>query len=225
MMESVILFLQIMLINILLSGDNSVVIALASRNLPPHQRSKAIWIGTIGAIVLRLILTVAAAYILRIPLIEAAGAILLCWIAIKLLVDDGDETHMKKTTTLLQAIWSIIVADLIMSLDNVLAIAAAAGDNQLMMILGIVMSMPIIIWGSTLVSKLLHKFPVLVYLGAAILGYSAGDMFAGDALVEQYLIPEEYQWIAAVGGAVLVIVWGWAQSKMKKASLQQNSAV
>ncbi|MCR8634998.1 MULTISPECIES: TerC family protein [Paenibacillus] len=199
------LFLQIMLINIVLSGDNAVVIALASKNLPIEQRKKAIWWGAFGAIALRLILTVIAVYILTVPYIQAAGSILLIWIAIKLLIDDDGHANVKEATTLGKAVWTIIVADFVMSLDNVLAIAAKAENDLTVIILGIGLSVPIIVWGSTLVMNLLTKYPILVFLGAGILGYTAGEMFVKDETVSHLILGNTPHWIVPVVCTIVVI--------------------
>jgi YjbE family integral membrane protein len=187
-MEWFMLFLQIMLINIVLSGDNAVVIALASKNLPIEQRKKAIWWGAFGAVALRLILTVVAVVLLKVPYIQALGSILLLYIAIKLLIEDEGTAKVKEASSLGKAVWTIIIADLVMSLDNVLAIAAKAEGDITVIILGIGLSIPIIVWGSTLVMKLLHNYPIFVYLGAGILGYTAGEMFVGDQKVDHYVL-------------------------------------
>lgn len=189
-MEWFLLFLQIMLINIVLSGDNAVVIALASKNLPLHQRKQAIWWGTFGAIALRLLLTIVAVVLLDIPYIQAGGSILLMYIAVKLLTDDDGHANVKEASSLGKAIWTIIIADFVMSLDNVLAIAAKAEGDIMVIILGIGLSIPIIVWGSTIVMKLLQKYPIFVYLGAGILGYTAGEMFVSDVKMDQYLLHE-----------------------------------
>jgi YjbE family integral membrane protein len=188
MVQDVVLFLQIMLINIVLSGDNAVVIALASRNLPLDKRKQAIWWGTFGAIALRLILTIVAVAVLDIPFIQAIGSVLLLWIAIKLLVEEEGHANIREASTLGKAIWTIIFADFVMSLDNVLAIAAKAQNNIAVIILGIGLSIPIIIWGSSLVVKLLNKYPIFVFIGAGILGYTAGEMFIKDKKVDELLL-------------------------------------
>ncbi|WNR46410.1 TerC family protein [Paenibacillus roseipurpureus] len=194
MIEALFLFLQIMLINIVLSGDNAVVIALASKNLPIEQRKLAIWWGAFGAIALRLILTLVAVSLLDIPFIQAGGSVLLLWIAIKLLTEEEGHSHVKEAATLGKAIWTIIVADFVMSLDNVLAIAAKGNGNNTVIILGIGLSIPIIIWGSTMVMSLLQKFPILVYLGAGILGYTAGEMFVKDDKMIDWLL-HDYEYL------------------------------
>jgi len=209
MWENVLLFFQILLINIVLSGDNAVVIAMASKNLPVEQRKQAIWWGAFGAIALRLLLTLVAVMVLGIPFIQAIGSVLLLWIAIKLLVEDEGNKTVAEAKTLGSAIWTIIGADLIMSLDNVLAIAATAKNDIAIIILGITLSIPLIIWGSTVVMKLLHRFPILVYLGAAILGYTAGEMFTNDEKMRQYVLGDAFpHWIVSAGAAIVVIAVG-----------------
>lgn len=182
-MDSVFIFLQIALINILLSGDNAIVIAMASQQLPAKQRKAAIWWGAFVAVALRCALTVLALQLLQIPYLQAAGAVLLIIIAVKLLSDAGsmNESHqMKKSVTLGSAIWTIITADFIMSLDNVLAIAAVAEGDIILILLGIALSIPMIVWGSQLLGTLLSRFPILAYIGAALLAFAAGEMLMQD---------------------------------------------
>lgn len=189
-MDSVLIFAQIMLINVLLSGDNAVVIAMASRRLPPGVRERAIWWGTAAAVGLRILLTLAAAALLQVPYLQAAGAVMLYIIAVKLLLDDtdGDEHRkIKRSASLAGAVWTIVTADFVMSLDNVLAIAAIADGEPVLMALGIVLSIPLIIWGSQLVSTLLAKLPLLIYLGSGLLGYAAGEMLVHDRGLDDLL--------------------------------------
>ena len=180
MFDELILFAQIMLINMVLSGDNAVVIGMASKDLSATDRRKAVWWGMFGAIALRLLLTVIAVQLLAVPYIQAIGAGLLFIIAIKLLKDDGDHSRFRGGKSMLQAVRTIIIADFVMSLDNVLAIAAKADGNLTVVVLGIGMSIPIIIWGSHIVMELLHKYPILVFLGAGILGYTGGEMLTKE---------------------------------------------
>jgi YjbE family integral membrane protein len=215
LLEGFLLFLQIMLINIVLSGDNAVVIALASKNLPIEQRKKAIWWGAFGAIALRLILTVIAVSLLALPYIQAAGSLLLLWIAIKLLIDDEGDAKVQEASTLGKAIWTIILADFVMSLDNVLAIAAKADKNLLVIILGIGLSIPIIIWGSTMVMKLLHKYPIFVYLGAGILGYTAGEMFVSEDRIMAYFNFDALHYIIPIATTIIVLACGLLKKALK----------
>ncbi|MDO3678178.1 TerC family protein [Paenibacillus ehimensis] len=208
MLDWFILFLQIMLINIVLSGDNAVVIALASKNLPLHQRKQAIWWGAFGAIALRVVLTVIAVYVLKVPFIQALGSVLLLWIAIKLLIDEEDHSNVKQATTLGKAVSTIILADFVMSLDNVLAIAAKAKGEVGVIILGIGLSIPIIVWGSTLVVNLLKQYPIFVYLGAGILGYTAGEMFIADEKLATRLLGDISHYVLPIVTTLIVLASG-----------------
>ncbi len=175
--------LQIILINIVLSGDNAVVIALASRSLPPAQQRKAILFGSVGAIVLRIVLTFFAVYLLSLPFLKLAGAGLLLWIGVSLLKEDDEETDLEGHSNLGAAIKTIIVADLVMSLDNVIGVAAAAKGNLVLLIIGLGVSIPLIIYGSTLILKLMNRFPVIITIGAALLGWVAGEMAFSDPAI------------------------------------------
>ena len=175
--------MQIMLVNLLLSGDNAVVIAMACRNLPPGLRERAMLWGTGAAVALRCALTVSAAALLQIPYLRAAGALLLYGIAVKLMLDGsghGKAQDVRNSATIAGAVRTIIAADFVMSLDNVLAIAAIADGEIVLMLIGIALSIPIVIWGSRFVGALLARIPQLVYVGAALLGYEAGRMLAHD---------------------------------------------
>ena len=193
--------LSIIVANILLSGDNAVVIALASRNLPPPQQKKAIFFGSAAAIVLRVILTITAVALLSLPYLKIVGAILLVYIGVQLLADSGGEEDMKAESSIWAAIRTILIADLVMSLDNVLAVAAAAqkGPEEtrlLLLIVGLGLSIPLIIFGSTLLLKVMERFPIIITLGAGLLGLLAGGM-----LVEDPAIKDSIQ--AALGDAKL----------------------
>ncbi|MDD4170346.1 MAG: TerC family protein, partial [Desulfotomaculaceae bacterium] len=161
--------LAICVINLVLSGDNAVVIALASRNLPPKQRRLAIFWGSGAAIFLRVVLTVFAVYLLSIPYLQAIGGLLLIYIGIKLLTDEEKEDDLEASSNMMTAIKTIVIADLVMSLDNVLAVAAVARDSYLLLIIGLVISIPIIIAGSQLLVWVMTKFPAFVYIGAALI--------------------------------------------------------
>lgn len=220
-MEGFILIVKIVMVNIVLSGDNAVVIAMASKNLPEEQRQKAVWWGAFGAVALRIVLTVAAVLLLTIPLIQLLGSLLLMYIAVKLLIDDEGHGDVRHASTLSAAIWTIIAADFVMSLDNVLAIAAIAEGDWLLIIIGILISIPLIIWGSTFVMHLLNKYPILIYIGASILGYTAGEMFLKDRTVAQWLSawPSAIHWIVPAGAALGVVCAGWwKKNRMTKAN-------
>lgn len=216
---------QIIMIDILLGGDNAVVIALACRNLPEKQRIKGVLWGTAGAIILRVILIAFALTLLAIPYLKIIGALLLAWVAIRLLVPE-EEGHgnIQSSATLWAAVKTIIIADLVMSLDNVIAIAGAAQlaspDHQLgLVIFGLVVSIPIIVWGSTIILKLIDRFPSIVTFGAGLLGWIAGGLMVTDiAYVEHFGEPSNLvHYGAQIAGAVLIILVGkWMASRAQK---------
>ncbi|MDE2604772.1 MAG: TerC family protein [Burkholderiales bacterium] len=200
---------QIILINIVLSGDNAVVIALACRSLPPRQQKPAIVFGSVGAIVLRVVLTFFAVYLLNLPWLKLVGAAALLWIGVGLLKGDDDEGDMESHAGMLQAIKTIIIADLVMSLDNVIGVAAAAKGDVLLLVIGLVISIPLIIFGSTIILTLMNRFPVIITAGAALLGWVAGEMAVGDPAIRDFVEAHHYLHTAApVAGAVLVVLVG-----------------
>ena len=209
---------QIILIDILLGGDNAVVIALACRQLPENQRLKGILWGTVGAILLRVALIAFAITLLQVPFLKIAGAALLIWIGVKLITPHDEDAHgnIQASDKLWSAVKTVIVADLVMSIDNVIAIAGAAqnaGEQHQMalVIFGLVVSIPIIVWGSQIVLKLMDRFPVIILLGGMLLGWIAGGMFQTDPMLKD-LIPQEQSWHYALGaaGALLVLTIGQA---------------
>jgi len=180
---------EIILVNILLSGDNAVVIALACRNLSLKQRRLGIFWGVVGAIVLRIALTFFAMSLLVLPYLKLLGGVLLVWIGIKLIAQEEREEHrVKANKRLLAAIWTIIVADLVMSLDNVMAVAAAAKGHPVLMVFGLAVSIPIVIIGSQLIMRLMERYPLVILAGGGLLGYIAGDMAIEDPVVEPWLV-------------------------------------
>ena len=216
---------QIIMIDILLGGDNAVVIALACRKLSPQHRTKGILWGTAGAIGLRVILIFFALTLLAIPYLKLVGAALLLWIGVKLLApDDDDHANIQASDKLLSAIKTIIVADLVMSIDNVIAIAGAAesagGDHKMpLVIFGLLVSIPIIVWGSQLVIKLMDRFPLIITLGGMLLGWIAGTMAVTDPAVTPHLVqwshvePATLGYVAGTIGALLVFVIGYVLKK------------
>ncbi len=226
---------QIIMIDILLGGDNAVVIALACRRLPPNLRTKGILWGTAGAIVLRVVLIFFALTLLAIPYLKLVGAVLLLWIGVKLLAPDEDgHGDIQASDKLIAAIKTIIVADLVMSVDNVIAIAGAAesagGDHKMpLVIFGLLVSIPIIVWGSQLVIKLMDRFPMIITIGGMLLGWIAGTMAVTDPAVWPYLptvaaakpgaLPEvidSLRYGAGVAGALLVLALGlWVRARAK----------
>ncbi len=221
---------QIIMIDILLGGDNAVVIALACRKLSPEHRIKGILWGTAGAIVLRVILIFFALTLLAIPYLKLVGAALLLWIGVKLLApDDDDHANIQASDKLMAAIKTIIVADLVMSVDNVIAIAGAAenagGDHKMpLVIFGLLVSIPIIVWGSQLVIKLMDRFPIIITLGGMLLGWIAGTMAVTDPAVTPHLVqwshidPSTLGYVAGAVGALLVFVVGFVLKKRSESA-------
>ena len=202
---------KIIVIDLLLSGDNAVVIALACRNLPPHQRRKGILYGVGGAIGLRILLTFFAVTLLSLPYLKLVGALLLLWIGIKLILPEEEHSadNIKADTRLIGAIKTIIVADFVMSLDNVLGVAAAAKGNVWLLVFGLLVSIPMIAWSSQMVLKLIDRFPFIIYAGGALLGYVAGEMLVSEALFAALVEAQHYlHWLVPVFCAVLVLVIG-----------------
>jgi YjbE family integral membrane protein len=215
---------QIILIDILLGGDNAILIALACRNLSPEQRKWGIIWGTAGAIGLRIVLVVFALQLLALPYLKIVGGLLLIWIGIKLITDEGDDHgDIKASNKLLAAIWTIVIADLVMSVDNVLGIAGAAQgaqpSHQLpLIIFGLLVSIPIIVWGSQFVIKLMEKFPVIITMGAALLGYLAGSMIVTDPAVADWFkanIPRAAMLAGGLGAVLVVVAAKWWSGRAK----------
>lgn len=205
---------NIILVNIVLSGDNAVVIALAARSLPANQQKKAIFFGSAAAIVMRILLTIFALQLLTLPYLKIVGAFLLLYIGIQLLTDNEEEDDVKEHSTLGGAIKTILIADLVMSLDNVLGVAAAAKGSIILLVIGLAISIPLIIFGSTLVLKLMERFPIIITFGAGLLGYLAGEMLFSDAALVTWIeenIPHHeifHLSIPGLVGAVIVIAVG-----------------
>jgi len=205
--------LKIIWVNILLSGDNAVVIALASRGLPEKQQKQAIIWGSVAAIFMRVILTIFAVQLLQLPWLKAVGAVLLVWIGVQLFENEDKTEGMKEVGSLFSAIKTILVADLVMSLDNVLAVAAAAeaapGDaKQMLVIFGLALSIPIVIFGSNVVLKLMERFPIIITFGAMLLGWIAGEMLAKEEVILPYLqrLSVPHLFLAAAGALIVLTV-------------------
>ena len=203
--------LEIILINILLSGDNAVVIALACRNLPDKLRRRGILWGVLGAIVLRIILTFFAIKLLDYPWLKLIGAALLIWIGIKLIVGEEHGGHeIKASDRLISAVWTIVIADLVMSLDNVMAVTAAAKGDLALIIFGLVISVPLVIFGSQIIMRLIERLPMLVPAGGGLLGYIAGDLATDDPVVAPWIevhVPL-VDWLAPIVGMAVVVLPG-----------------
>ena len=209
-------------VNVILSGDNAVVIALAARSLPPQQQKKAVFWGAGAAVILRIILTIFAVALLTLPWLKLIGSLLLFWIGTKLLVSEEGDDHIQASDQLLAAIKTILIADLVMSLDNVIAVAAAAGGSYVLLILGLAISIPLVVFGATLLIKLMERFPVIITLGAGLIGWVAGEMLVADRALANlltslgatyrddrpYVAGYNLEIIAAALGFVLVIAIG-----------------
>jgi YjbE family integral membrane protein len=219
-------FGAIVVANILLSGDNAVVIAMAARSLPPGQQGKAIFWGSAAAIVLRIILTIAAVQVLQLPYLKIVGAIALLWIGVQLLVDSEDEGEVTAEGTLGAAIRTILVADLVMSVDNVIAVAGAADRapeayRVPLLIAGLAMSIPLIIAGSTMLMKVMERWPIIITLGAGLLGYLAGQMLATDPALEHWFkanVPHAELAFGLVGALAVVAVGRWLHHRHERAA-------
>ena len=204
---------SIIFTNVILSGDNAVVIALAARSLRPEQQGKAIFWGSAAAIVLRIILTLVAVQLLQLPYLKIVGALLLFYIGIQLLIEEEEDIEEGKEPerkSMLSAVRTILIADLVMSLDNVIAVAAAAKDSVTLLIIGLGISIPLISFGSTLLLKLMERFPIIITLGGALLGYLAGEMLVTDPAVITWYGPVSHTlaMIAGALGAVSVVLAG-----------------
>ncbi len=214
--------LLIIWINIILSGDNAVVIALAARSLPPEQQKKAILFGSGAAVVLRIGLTVVAAMLMNLEYLQIVGGALLLWIGAQLLEgEDDDEGESSEHSSMFAAIRTILIADLVMSLDNVIAVAAAAKGDQVLLIIGLAISIPMVIFSSTLMIKLMERFPIIITLGAALIGWVGGETMASDAVLRDFSAANSwFHMTAAACGAVLVLAWG----KLSQARKQKTVA-
>jgi YjbE family integral membrane protein len=226
--------LKIIWVNLLLSGDNAVVIALAARSLPPRQQKKAILFGSGAAIVLRIVLTIFAVALLTLPYLKLIGGALLLWIGVQLLLpEEGDGDGVESSDNLMAAIKTILIADLVMSLDNVLAVAAAAESGPpeaklTLLVLGLAISIPIVIFGSTLMLRLMERWPIIITIGAALLGWIAGEMMVTDPSIVEW-VNTSAPWlhslkIAAIVGAAAVIIVGTWFAKRKPVLPENENA-
>ncbi len=226
-MEFMIALSQIMMVNIVLSGDNAVVIAMASRCLPPKQQMMAILWGSAGAIGLRVVLTLVAITLLKIPYLQFFGGLLLIWIAVKLLLEDNacNEDSIQASESFWGAIKTIIIADIIMSLDNTLAIAAIARDDYLLLGLGLGLSIPLIIFGSKILVYLMDRFPIIIFVGAALIAWTAGLMIIDDPQVGPYIIKYVPHYVPAGIITLAVVVVGYWQRRKHQGDSSNSSEV
>jgi YjbE family integral membrane protein len=215
--------LKIIWINIILSGDNAVVIALAARSLPPEQQRKAVFWGSGAAVVLRIILTVVAAKLLALPYLQIAGGLLLLWIGVQLLSEEDEEENgdVKSHGSLGAAIRTILVADLVMSLDNVIGVAGAAKGSVLLIVFGLVVSIPLVVVGAQLIMKLIERMPFLIIAGGGLLGYVAGEMMVEDTAIASWINAHAHwlHWVVPIAGiAIVVAVAKWMQTRAAKSA-------
>src|SRR3982750_4192498 len=214
--------LEIIVINILLSGDNAVVIALACRNLPAKQKWWGIFWGVVGAVVLRIILTFFAVQLLALPYLQIVGAVLLLWIGVKLIAEDegGDDHDVAASDRLFAAVKTVIVADLVMSIDNVIGVAGAAKGSLLLLVFGLVISIPLVVLGAQLIMKLVEKMPWLVIAGGGLLGYIAGEIAIEDVTVKPWVAANApgLHYGAPIAGVIIVVAVGvWLTRRQKRA--------
>lgn len=210
----------IVLMDLLLGGDNAVVIAMAANKLPASLRKKAIYIGTAGAVVIRLVMTFIAVWLLTIPYLQALGGLILLPIAVKLLVPSGQEENVEASDSLMGAVKTIIIADAAMGIDNVLAIAGASHGSFLLVALGFLISIPIIVGGSTLIGRIMDRFPIVLYAGAGLLGWTAGSMIVHDKILGAVLTSAMGSGAALAGQLLLavgVMLTGFFLSRRQKA--------
>ena len=230
--------LKIIGVNVILSGDNAVVIALAARSLPPTQQKKAVFWGAGAAVILRIILTIFAAALLALPWLKIVGSLLLFWIGVKLLIPEDGDDDIKASDQLLAAIKTILIADLVMSLDNVIAVAAAAGGHMGLLIIGLAISIPLVVFGATLLIKLMERFPVIITLGAGLIGWVAGEMLVADRALagllttlgvayrddKPYVAGYSLELIAAAIGFMLVIALGkWLAARQRRTAVPADA--
>jgi YjbE family integral membrane protein len=212
-------------VNIILSGDNAVVIALAARSLPKHQQKQAIFWGAGAAVVLRIALTIVAVKLLELPYLKLIGGAALLWIAVKLLVPEDDEGEgVEASSHLLGAIKTILIADLVMSTDNVIAVAAAAKGSILLLVLGLVISIPLVVFGATMLMVLMERYPVIITLGAAVLGWTAGEMAVTDPAVADWIKSNGHwlDWVGPALGAIAVVAVGKGLARRKDAKTEAS---
>ena len=230
--------LKIIWINIVLSGDNAVVIALAARSLPRRQQTLAVAWGSGAAVAMRIVLTLFAVALLQMPYLKLIGAVLLLWIGVQLLLPEEGEANINGHDNLLAAIKTILIADLVMSLDNVIAVAAAAGDSTTLLILGLAISIPLVIFGSTLLIKVMERFPIVITVGAALIGFVAGEMVVtdpalGDWMSANFQMMNKKPVLAGIGlevlaglaGAALVVVTGKLLARRHTAAVGESREI
>ncbi|GGE51226.1 membrane protein [Pullulanibacillus camelliae] len=220
--EMILAILNIILIDVILGGDNAVVIALACRRLPEKRRNKAIFMGTGLAIILRVLLTAITLSLLQIPYLLLCGGLLLVFIAYKLIADKDEDIHIKSGTSLFAAIRTIVIADLIMGLDNILGIAGASNGNLILVIIGLCFSVPIIIWGSKVILTAMDHLPGLIYLGGGVLGYTAASMIINEPMIHSFFIAHpKFKTLLTTSIILIVLFTGWLKNNLFKENYYQ----
>jgi YjbE family integral membrane protein len=198
---------MIIFIDLILAGDNAIVIGMAARKLPPEQQRKAIFWGTFGAVAIRIVATVLVVYLLMIPGLQLVGGLLLIWISYKLLVSGESHKEVQAKDTLFAAVQTIVIADAVMGIDNVIAVAGAAHGDTLLVVIGLLISVPIVVWGSTLFIRLVNKFPPIIYIGAGVLAYTAAKMITHEPFLKSWFDSPIVYWsfLTLIVVAILVI--------------------
>ena len=207
--------LSIIVIDLVLAGDNAIVIGLAARNLPKNQQKKAIILGTVGAIIIRAIATMLVVYLLNIPGLHLIGGLLLLWIAYKLMTEE-DQHEVKSGSSLSAAIWTIVIADAAMGIDNVLAVAGAAGGSFALVLIGLLISIPVVVWGSTIIIKFMEKYPIIIFVGAAIITWTASKMIVKEPFLMGIFSKVWIQYAFEFIVVVIVISIGFTKNKQNK---------
>ena len=215
--------LSIIVIDLVLAGDNAVVIGLAARNLEKSQQKKVIWLGTAGAIIIRVVATFFVVWLLKIPGLLLVGGLILIWISYKLLIDEKDHSNVKAAPSLWAAIRTIVIADAVMGLDNVLAIAGASHGDFELVVIGLLISVPIVVWGSMLILQLIDRFPWVLYIGAAVLAYTAAKMVVSESFVSELFTGQT--WLKYVVEAIVIVIVVVAGKLTKDARKRKNTQV
>ncbi len=216
-MEFLTALLSIIVIDLVLAGDNAILIGLAARNLPKHQQKKVILWGSLGAIIIRIVATLAVVWLLEVPGLHLIGGLLLVYIAYKLLVDNDDHDDVKAGDSFWAALRTVIIADALMGLDNVLAVAGASHGNMLLVVIGLLISVPVVMWGSTIILKWIDRFPIIITIGAGILAWTASKMIVGEhflsGLFENGFVKYGFEILVI---AAVILTAKYAQSKAAK---------
>lgn len=213
--------MRIVFLDLALAGDNAVVIALAVRGLPAREQFLGRVFGTVGAIVLRLFFVMMVTHLLGVPFLQSICGMLLIWIAVKLVrPNQSSPDDVRSGSTLKEAIWVIVVADMVMSLDNVLAISAAAAGDMVLVTFGLLLSIPLVVWGSGILARLMHRFPLIIWIGGGVLGFVAGDFVLKDPLVHPFILSMMFhEFIPYVLGFVVSFLgWFWSRSALVKST-------